>query len=294
MDKVTEGMHKQLNAQPEVQDYAEGMEFKPPCIVRCVPDEVYFKDVPGWNSTKTRKVLNRKGELTPGKFYALRINKAFSVKYDEAEDKTAYIIGRKIHERTLFGFWEPSTDPDVFVGKTKQTLTGTKNTQIVEMCAASMLARPRFQTMLSGAYKELVAVVQCPITGLILKAKFDIVDCDLQNIADIKSTADLEKLVNPAEWINTFRKYGYQYQEAHYLYCANLAFGEPLFGAERKMTFIAVEKGNDYDVEFIETEYEKRVEAHEQYMVALKRIAAGLKTGNWFDGSINSKGERIT
>ena len=283
MDKVTEGMQEWLNDQPVVQKWLP--EMKPETIADGIyenmPFEVY-QSIDAWNSSRIKDLVDSKGNSTAGDFYAKHIHKVFSVRLKEIEDQAHFVVGRKIHERTLFGAWDCRTDPEVFNNKNQKGRDAFRN---VEMCAASLLARPTFQNYLSGAYREVVIVVTCPITGLRLKAMIDILDSDLQNVIDIKSTANMADLVADVEWKSTFTKYGYPMQQAHYLQVVNIACGEPLFGAVRKMVFAAVEKGKNYSVKFIERDYDKRQNDHDLYIKTLKELALRLKENNWFDTS---------
>ena len=282
MDKVTEGVRERLNDQPVVQKWLP--EMKPETIADGIyegmSDEDYNK-IEAIRATAMKSFVNYKGEISSGKYYANYIFIPFKVLKDELTgEKDVFVIGNKIHERTLFGITDLSTHPEFFKEGDKKR---KKNREMVELCAASLLARPRFRNLLEGSYRELVVVVTCPITGMRLKAKMDIVDSDLQTITDIKSTGNMEALTTECEWKSDFLKYGYPIQEQHYLYVANLGFGESLFGAERKMIFAAVEKGKDYDVEFLQTDAVKRDGYKEIYMGALKELALRLKENNWFD-----------
>ena len=282
MDKVTEKLQERLHGQPMVLKWLPEMnpETIADGIFEGMSDENYNK-IDAIRATELKTFVNYKGDTFPGKYYAKYIFKPFQVMLDEMTgDKDVFVIGNKVHERTLFGTTDFSTHPALFKEGDKKRI---KNRQIVELCAASLLARPTFRNLLEGSYRELVVVVTCPVTGLRLKAKMDIVDSDLQTVTDIKTTGNMAELISPAEWKSGFLIYGYPIQEQHYLYVANLGFGDSLFGAERKMIFAAVEKGKDYDVEFLQTKADKREGYKEIYFAALKELASRIKQDNWFD-----------
>ena len=281
MDKTTEKLKDAMDTQPVVVDWLPEMDTATIAdgIYKGMSDEDYNK-VEAVRATQMKSFVDHAGKTNPGKYAAMYLNDAFKALLEAAKDQAALVIGNKVHERTLFGTADYSTHPDIF--KTT-TITGRKNIDIVECCAASLLARPTFQALLNNSYRELVAVATCPVTGLRLKAKMDIVDKDLQTITDIKTAKDLSEILTGAEWKSAFLKYGYPIQEQHYLYVADLVFGESLFGAERKMMFAAVEKGKDYDVAFVQTDAEKREGYKAIYHSALKELSERIKQDNWFD-----------
>ena len=282
MDKVTEGLAKRLKSQPLVQKVSPDMKAEelPDGVYSGMSDEDYNK-IEALRSTESKCFVNWKGETFPGKYYANYIYKPFKVMKDEVTgEKDVFVIGNKVHEKVLFGTTDFNTHPKIFK---EGAATRIKNRNTVDLCASSLLARPLFRNLLEGSYRELVVIVTCPATGLRLKAKMDIVDSDLQTITDIKTTGNLSELTTTADWKSGFLNYGYPIQEQHYLYCANLAFGDPLFGAERKMIFAAVEKGKDYDVEFLQTDADKREGYHAIFHNALKELAMRKKSNNWFD-----------
>ncbi|GAA5138541.1 PD-(D/E)XK nuclease-like domain-containing protein [Thalassotalea piscium] len=128
---------------------------------------------------------------------------------------------------------------------------------------------PRF---INNGYAELTVIARCPVTGLMLKTKFDYIN--KQALAsDVKTT----RSTNPIKFALQCRDLRYDVQEAFYKYVANLA-GVPvkIFG------FISIEYADADICEVFEISKRRQMLAHADMTKGLQVLADCLDTNDWY------------
>ena len=177
------------------------------------------------------------------------------LKQYDTKKEDALVIGTAVHALSMGFEFDFKAYPDVFKATTE---TGRKNQMIAEGCAESLKSCQMFHDITASAYKEVSVFVKDPLSGLTLKARFDLLIADeatnSHKVYDIKTCQSVsDKDLSESAW-----DFGYWLQQAWYLYVLELAAGKPLsFQGElgqqdyyNHFEFIAVEKSHPFPVVF--------------------------------------------
>lgn len=142
--------------------------------------------------------------------------------------------------------------------------------------ATALHAHPIARNIIKDGIREAALIVRCPITGLILKCKPDLITL-LGHLVDFKSTRDAMAIER-----EIFSKYGafYILNMAFYDYCLNIA-GIAKTSNLAKATIIAIEKEPPYGVRTIFMDHANLEFGMEWVMFLLKRFKKSLDSGAW-------------
>lgn len=167
--------------------------------------------------------------------------------------KNAFSFGTAVHEVIL--------EPHII-----ETLPVDVDLEAVQNAANSAREQPLVKWALQWAQKEKIHLLQCPVTGLPLKCKLDLV-WKRHTVIDLKTTsATTEK-----EFRRHWNEYGYDRQAA--FYCDAV-------GAKR-FTFVAIQK-KDFRAFTVHVDETTLAEGRRKYRKILEEVrASGWKPNNW-------------
>lgn len=146
----------------------------------------------------------------------------------------------------------------------------------VEACIARCLEHPEWRKLLlhSDLQREVVAIARCPQTGLLLKARADLLCPTLGIVGDLKTTSTGS---DNEDFAKTSRKFHYWLGASHYLEVFRLASGL----AYDLFMFLAVEQEPPFFPRaFVPPE--RLVALGDRVNVHLRRkVAECIKAGTW-------------
>lgn len=223
-------------------DYKEGMEIKPPCIIRGMPSEVYHS-IEGLSNSGLKMLLD-----CPARYYF----KYLSGEY-EAKEKPSFKIGKACHTYILEGqevfentYWHnPYSDYtkkeivrilqekfgyDCTIEKYLLTdlmemllvsegiepkeihLTKNELNQVIGTARAIKSNKHALAAFSQKGESELSIFWQDENTGVLLKCRPDYLPYDCKLVPDYKTASS----VNPNTFYGDFIKFGYHVQAAMY------------------------------------------------------------------------------
>lgn len=205
----------------------------------------------------------------------------FRYQQDHPEHKDAYDVGTAFHTKTLgvgpeIAVWD---GPSFYSKSGREFQAEARAAGLTPITAADDIhttgmaekvhAEPGAAMWLDGD-KEMSAFAPDPVTGVMRRARFDVLGGSF--IADLKSTKD----ACPEEFAKSAANFKYHLQAAWYLDVA-AALGHPAIG----FAFIAVEKTPPYFVSVIELDEEALDLGRTLGARALETYARCVETGEW-------------
>lgn len=167
--------------------------------------------------------------------------------------ESAFHFGTAVHEVVL--------EPHII-----ESLPADVDLQAVQNAANAARNQPLVQWALQWAQKEKIHRFVCPVTGLPLKAKLDLV-WKSHTVIDLKTTSATTEAEFRRHWI----EYGYDRQAAFYL---------DAIGAKR-FTFVAIQK-KDFRAFAVQVDNNTLNEGRRKYRQILQQIKqTQWKPKNW-------------
>lgn len=120
---------------------------------------------------------------------------------------------------------------------------------------------------------EYSAFAKCPVTGLLVRCRFDRFFTDSKSAIDLKTTS--AKTKQAFMWDAS--KFGYPYSVAHYLDTGSLVIGEEM----QTMPLIVIQSKPPYQIWPIELDADDLAFARTQLEAAKIKIARCLDSGKW-------------
>lgn len=137
----------------------------------------------------------------------------------------------------------------------------------------------RAPRLISNGFAELTVIARCPMTGLMLKCKFDYIN-KLAIASDVKTT----RSACPIKFGYQCKELRYDIQEAYYVYVANLAnIPVELFA------FISIEYLEADICEVFELNKRRKLTAKKEMHEALRVLSECLETNEWHGYSKNGE-----
>lgn len=158
-------------------------------------------------------------------------------------------------------------------GSSEQVLTGPEADRVKGM-QHGVFANTTYADIISMKryYTELSAFVECPDTGVLLRARFDLLTfrgtaVDLKKTQDARYDAFQKSVAN----------YRYHVQDAFYNYVYSLITGEDL----RNFMFLAIEEKAPNTAKMYQLDDEARAIGKRQFMANLEAFAQSEKDNEW-------------
>jgi hypothetical protein len=232
-----------------------------------------YHDGPGLSSTSIKEILKSPAHLRGA----------------EWEEKDSFRLGSAIHAAML--------EPDVFerdyvvwtgatrsgkaweaaakiAAETSQTILTLKEKAIVDAAVERFAGSTVWRHFTRGAEYEVAAYATDPETGVLMKAKLDVINEDLE-IGDIKSTALC--VSTPEVWMREVFNRGYHVSAAYYLDVWALALGFQL----SSFIWAVIEKAKPFGLRFFVCPGDYIVAGRKDYRKALVTFAQCQKEDAW-------------
>lgn len=157
-------------------------------------------------------------------------------------------------------------------GTTELVLTGPEADKVTGMKLSVEGCEPWNSVYVMDHYTELSAFVQCPETGVLLRARFDFltaggISVDLKKTQDARYEAFQKSVAN----------YRYHVQDAFYSYVYELITGYPI----QSFWFLAIEENAPNTCKRYKLDDEAKAIGKRQFMANLVDYAEADKTGDW-------------
>lgn len=143
---------------------------------------------------------------------------------------------------------------------------------VLGMSEQAMLNDDLSSALSSEHYTELSAFVECPETGVLLRARFDLITADGLSI-DLKKTRD----ARPEQFSKSVNEYRYHVQDALYSYVYELITGKPIKGFK----FAAVEEQAPHTFKVYELDEFSKMAGNFFFKRDLDIYAQCVKSGVW-------------
>lgn len=178
-----------------------------------------------------------------------------------------YLLLREVTDRRSSAYKEAiKTRPQEFV------LTGTEADHVSGMQEAVRFNQDALKLLDGEGYSELSAFVECPVTGVLLRARYD--RLLLSGVAaDLKKTQDIRY----EKFQRSVANYRYHVQDAFYSRVYQLITGEPL----EAFKFLCVEEKSPHASKVYTLDDEAKLVGARIAMRNLETYAECLSSGNW-------------
>tara|TARA_R110000850_G_scaffold1623_1_gene8895 strand:- start:1118 stop:1975 length:858 start_codon:yes stop_codon:yes gene_type:complete len=242
------------------------------CFVSDMPNEVYHA-LPGISKSGLDKV-----DISPAHYAYAEPNKStrameigtaiHSAVLEPELFKVDYMLLKDVHDRRSSEYKQAVKA----LGSGEKVLTGTEADRVTGM-QLSAEGNEQWAAMTSrDHYSELSALVQCPKTGVLLRARFDHIGFDGVAV-DLKKTQDARY----ESFQKSVANYRYHVQDAFYSYVYELVTGKPL----EAFWFLAIEENAPNTCKLYRLDDEARAIGRRQFMANLEAYAEADKTGDW-------------
>lgn len=227
----------------------------------------------------------------PWLFYVKHVERSF---FSTATD--SMVFGTALHERVLLDQYETVA----FIPDEIEQLSGKgsvlakrkwkeenpaehylkpNDSILLDKCVEAIKSHEAARRLLfdSEGENEVAVRGRCPITGLMIRAKFDRV-IEMENrlvVVDLKKASD----ASPGSFAYSVRKYGYDRQQAFYTRIAEQWLGKPV-----TFYFVAVQPGLVPMVEVYEIDEDEIDDADYEIFASggyMERLGECFETGNW-------------
>lgn len=179
-----------------------------------------------------------------------------------------YVVAPDVDRRTKAGraVWE-----DLLETYDADSILKADEMQRIQAMRESIMANPTARALIDGE-RELSALWNDKDTGVLCKARFDVVNRRAGAIVDLKTTND----ASPSKFPRSIYDYGYYIQAAHYLAGAlTLGLDVDLFA------IVAIEKEPPYAVAVYQIEDQALVAGEDELRQLLSTYARCQETGEW-------------
>ena len=178
-----------------------------------------------------------------------------------------YLLLRDIHVRTASEYKQAIKTLDeslVLVAHEADHVAGMQESVYANESAAKLLD--------AEGWCEVSAFVECPDTGVLLRARFDKLTHDGIGI-DLKKTRD----ARPDKFSRAVYDYRYHVQDAFYSHVYKLITGEPI----KAFKIIAVEENMPHSTHVYQLDDEAKAEGARQFSRNLSDYAEAVNSGHW-------------
>lgn len=151
-------------------------------------------------------------------------------------------------------------------------LVSTEASNVSAMQEAVLSQQEAAEALSKPGWRELSSFVECPVTGVILRCRYDLLTADGEAY-DLKKTQD----ARPSEFSKSVNNYRYHVQDAHYSRVFELVTGEPLSAFK----FIAVEEQPPHTAQVYELDGLAKEVGKFYAMRDLKMYAECMESGEW-------------
>ena len=255
----------------QITPYTPGMTITPPCLISNMPNEVYHS-MPGISKTGLDLI-----DRSPAHFRyrepreptrAMAIGTAIHTALLEPQRfATEYLLLRDITDRRSSVYKEAikHRDPEL-------VLTGTEADRVAGM-QESVYSQPKARAYLEAVgHRELSAFAKDPETGVLCRARFDLLTDD-GRVLDIKKTQD----ARPIPFGRSVANYRYYVQDAFYSDVFEWATGQRL----ESFKFLAVEEKMPHAALIYELDDEAKAHGRKCYRENLNLYAQCVEADEW-------------
>lgn len=179
-----------------------------------------------------------------------------------------YLILKHVTKRTQSEYKEAVKAK----GTSELVLTGPESDNVAGMRLSVESLEEWNSVYVMNHYTELSAFVRCPITGVMLRARYDFIT-HTGIVVDLKKTQDARY----EAFQKSVANYRYHVQDAFYSYVYELITGHPL----QSFWFLAIEENAPNTSKRYKLDDEARAIGKRQFMANLESYAEADKTGNW-------------
>lgn len=151
-------------------------------------------------------------------------------------------------------------------------LTGAEGDNVLGMQEAIQLNPTAIKELKKEGYAELSAFVMCPVTGLMLRCRYDWVTLYDNNCVDLKKTQD----VRYEAFQKSVANYRYHVQDAFYSYVYKLITGNKL-----RFRFLTVEEQQPHANKVFELDTEAKQVGARQFKADLEAYKQAMESGDW-------------
>jgi exodeoxyribonuclease VIII len=152
------------------------------------------------------------------------------------------------------------------------TLTEAEGDNVLGMQEAMQLNPTAIKELKKDGYAELSAFVTCPVTGLLLRCRYDWVTLYDNNCIDLKKTQD----VRYEAFQKSVANYRYHVQDAFYSYVYKLITGNKL-----RFRFLTVEEQQPHANKVFELDTEAKQVGARQFKADLEAYKHAMESGDW-------------
>lgn len=184
--------------------------------------------------------------------------------------RAEYMLLKDVHDRRASEYKQAVKA----LGSGERVLTGVEADRVKGMMigADSNLEFRELCAIQSNYYAEISAFIECPKTGVLLRARYDLLT-KRGSAVDLKKTQDARY----EAFQKSVANYRYHVQDAFYSHIYKLITGEPLRG----FWFLAIEENAPNTAKMYKLDDEARAIGTRQFMANLEAYAEAESTGDW-------------